>query len=182
MDKVAATEPRPWLAVGAEIAELLGSIDEREFGSVVAEFADRDRRWFFSGQGRSGFVAKMAAMRFMHLGRRVHVPGEATAPSIRKGDGIVFISGSGEKYVTLHFAEVAKQEGATIIVITRVPGSTLAKMADVVLTIPVQHSIQFGGSLFEQMALLSMDALVLAVSAAEVGAYKTMRYSHTNLQ
>jgi 6-phospho-3-hexuloisomerase len=182
MDEVAAAERRPWLAVGDEIAEVLGRIDEREFGRVVAELADPDRRWFFSGQGRSGFVAEMAAMRFTHLGRRVHVPGEATAPSIRQGDGIVFISGSGEKSVTLHFAEVAKQEGARIIVVTRAPASTLAKMADAVLTLPVQQSAQFGGSLFEQVALLLMDALVLAVSAGQTNAYKTMRYTHTNLQ
>ncbi len=50
----------------------------------------------------------MAAMRFMHMGREAHVVGEATAPSIRAGDGLVIVSGSGETAVSVNFARIAK--------------------------------------------------------------------------
>ena len=83
MDQGTASRTRPWLAVGQEITALLARIDAGAFAAVADAFGD-DRRWFFSGQGRSGLAAQMAAMRFMHLGRNVHFVGEVTAPSLRK--------------------------------------------------------------------------------------------------
>lgn len=59
-------------------------------------------RWFFTGQGRSGLVAQMVAMRFMHLGLNTHFIGEASAPSIQLEDVLILISGSGATQVTLH--------------------------------------------------------------------------------
>ncbi|MBV8795115.1 MAG: SIS domain-containing protein, partial [Hyphomicrobiales bacterium] len=89
-------------------------MDARAFRLFVEVFRDERRRWFFSGQGRSGLVAEMAAMRFMHMGRFAHFVGEATAPSIRAGDGLVLVSGSGNTPVAIHFARIAKDEGAQI--------------------------------------------------------------------
>jgi|BarGraNGADG00212_1021973.scaffolds.fasta_scaffold38438_2 6-phospho-3-hexuloisomerase len=182
MDRVQPSTTHPWLVVESEISDLLHRIDIREFESVVREFDGLDGRWFFSGQGRSGLVAKMVAMRFMHLGRRAHVPGEATAPSIRKGDGLVLVSGSGETRVSVLFAEIAKSEGARVVVVTHEPQSALAGLGDVVLTIPARDSRQLGGSLFEQAALLVLDAVVLAISGEQTAARTTLAYLHTNFQ
>jgi 6-phospho-3-hexuloisomerase len=68
---------------------------------AAALFADRTRRWFCSGQGRSGLVAQMVAMRLMHVGFDVHAVGEPTAPSIREGDGLVMISGDPQVYAAM---------------------------------------------------------------------------------
>ena len=92
----------------------------------------------------------MAAMRFMHIGRAVHFVGEVTAPSIRKGDGLLIVSGSGETPVSVGFARIAKAEGAEVVHLTHKPASTMAGIADVVLPVPVETTAQFGGSLFEQ--------------------------------
>ena len=70
MDTEQTDQSRPWLAVGQEIADLLQRIEASSFFRVVQAFADETRRWFFSGQGRSGLAAQMAAMRVMHVGRR----------------------------------------------------------------------------------------------------------------
>ncbi len=182
MDTGARARSGPWLAVGAEIAEAVSRIEAAEFRTVLAEFSDPARRWFFSGQGRSGLVAAMVAMRFMHLGRTAHVQGEATAPSIRQGDGILFVSGSGETPVTLHFARVARDEGARIVLVTHEPDSTLAGLAHAVLSIPVESTIQFGGSLFEQAALVALDSVVYAVGAESSVPYQRMAFAHTNLK
>src|SRR5579863_8118366 len=133
MDQGPIAQPEPWLAVGREIAESLARVNANAFGSFVDVFRDKRRRWFFSGQGRSGLVAEMAAMRFMHIGRAAHVVGEATAPSIRGGDGLCLLSGSGKTSVSVHFGRIAKGEGARIALITRELDSELAKLADVVL-------------------------------------------------
>jgi 6-phospho-3-hexuloisomerase len=182
MDKATHSGTKPWLAVGQEIADLLDRIDPAAFSAVVDIFHDVHRRWFLSGQGRSGLAAQMAAMRFMHLGRNVHFVGEATAPSIRKGDGLLIISGSGETPVSLSYAKIAKSEGASVVTLTHKPNGALSKIADAVLPVPVNTTKQLGGSLFEQTCLLLLDAIVMELAGALPDAHGTMAYRHTNLQ
>jgi 6-phospho-3-hexuloisomerase len=168
--------------VGQEVAELLARVDADAFARLTAAFDDPARRWFFSGQGRSGLVAQMAAMRFMHLGRQVHFVGEVSAPSIRAGDALLVISGSGETPVSVGFARIAKQEGATVATLTHKPKGTLAQIADVVLHVPVETTAQFGGSLFEQSCLLLLDSVVLSLASRLPDAHRKMLHRHTNLQ
>ena len=183
MDQEATNRSRPWLAVGAEIAELLPRIDVSEFEAVRREFEDPKRRWFFSGQGRSGLSAKMAAMRVMHMGRECHVLGEVTCPSVRSGDGIIFVCGSGETPITVAFARIARAEGARIVALTRHPDSTLARIADIVLGIPVTSTDQLGGNLFETTALIVMDSIINDFGAVDhANPNATLHYWHTNMQ
>jgi 6-phospho-3-hexuloisomerase len=182
MDQGSIAQSGAWLAVGREIAQTLQHVDAGAFHRVVDVLRDERRRWFFSGQGRSGLVAEMASMRFMHLGRSAHFVGEATAPSIRAGDGLLLVSGSAETTISIHFAHVAKAEGAYIVLITREPSSALAKLADCVLLAPVARTAQFGGSLFEQTSLILLDAIVLELMRQIPDAPKTMLSRHTNLQ
>jgi 6-phospho-3-hexuloisomerase len=182
MDQGPIAQSGAWLAVGREIAETLERVDARGFQRFVDVFRDERRRWFFSGQGRSGLVAQMAAMRFMHTGRPAHFVGEATAPSVRLGDGLCLVSGSGKTPVTIHFARIAKEEGAQIALITRDPNSALVQLADCVLHAPVETTRQFGGSLFEQTSLILLDAIVLELMQAAPDPHRTMLGRHTNLQ
>jgi 6-phospho-3-hexuloisomerase len=170
------------LAVGREITETLARVKASAFQSFLDVFREKGRRWFFSGQGRSGLVAEMAAMRFTHIGRAAHFVGEATAPSIRSGDGLCVISGSGKTSVSVHFGRIAKGEGATIALITRELDSELAKLADVVLHTPIDTTRQFGGSLFEQASLILLDAIVLELMRDIPDAHQLMLSRHTNLQ
>jgi 6-phospho-3-hexuloisomerase len=182
MDQGQIAQSGPWLAVGHEIAETLARVHANAFESLVDVFRDKGRRWFFSGQGRSGLVAEMTAMRFMHIGRAAHFVGEATAPSIRADDGLCIISGSGKTSVSLHFERIAKREGAKIVLITREPGSELAKLADCVFHMPIETTRQFGGSLFEQASLIVLDSVVLELMQAIPDAHRLMLSRHTNLQ
>jgi 6-phospho-3-hexuloisomerase len=182
MDKGPVAQSGPWLAIGREIAEVLERVDAEAFWRVVDAFREPERRWFFSGQGRSGLVAQMAAMRFTHLGRPAHFVGEATAPAVRAADGLALVSGSGETAVSVHFARIAKAEGAEIVLITGEPNSSLGKLADFVLQAPVASTRQFGGSLFEQASLILLDAIVLELSQTVPDAHTRMFRRHTNLQ
>ena len=182
MDSRQTAQSRPWLAVGQEIADLLARVDPQAFAGVVDAFRDPAQRWFFSGQGRSGLVAQMATMRFMHLGRQVHFVGEVSAPSIRKDDALLVISGSGETPVSLGFARIAKAEGAKVVTLTHKPKAALAHIADVVLPVPVEATRQFGGSLFEQSCLLLLDGVILGLAGDMPDAHKVMLHRHTNLQ
>ena len=182
MDPRQAEEPRPWLAVGRELDELLKRVAPPHFADLCAEFADPNRRWFFLGQGRSGLVAEMAAMRFMHLGFEVHCVGEVTTPPVRPGDRLLIISGSGETFVTIGLARIAKAEGARLVALTHEPASTLATIADTVLTVPVGQTQQFGGSLFEQSCVVLLDGVVLALAQDIPRAHELMLSRHTNMQ
>jgi 6-phospho-3-hexuloisomerase len=175
-------QSRPWLAVGKEVADVLSRIDAKPFFRIVQAFEDETRRWFFSGQGRSGLVARMAAMRFMHVGRNVHFVGEVTAPSIRTGEGLIIVSGSGETPVSVNFAKIAKTESAEVILFTRASKSTLVSLADAVLLVPVGKTRQFDGSLFEQSSLILFDAIILEITRRLPDAHQLMLRRHTNLQ
>lgn len=182
MDQKQTQQSQPWMAVGQEIAELLPRVDPADFSAVLAATAGTVKRLFFSGQGRSGLSAEMAAMRFMHIGRQTHFCGEATAPSVRKGDVMIIVSGSGETAVSVSFARIAKSEGATLIALTHKPQSTLAGLADVVLTVPVVSSAQMGGNLFEQTCLILLDAVVNEHAKGIPDPHGRLRYNHTNMQ
>jgi 6-phospho-3-hexuloisomerase len=182
MDQGPIAQSGAWLAVGREIAETLARVNASAFQSLLDVFRDKGRRWFFSGQGRSGLVAEMAAMRFMHIGRAAHFVSESTAPSIQAGDGLCVISGSGKTSVSLHFGRIAKGEGAKIALITREPDSELAKLSDCVFHAPIETTLQFGGSLFEQTSLIILDAIVSELMQAIPDAHRMMMSRHTNLQ
>jgi 6-phospho-3-hexuloisomerase len=161
---------------------VLGRVDAEAFDRVVGAFASRDRRWFFFGHGLSGLAAQMAAMRFMHLGRTVHYVGEVTAPSVRAGDGLLVVSGSGETPTSVGFARIARSEGAQVVALTSRPNSTLATIADVVLLVPVERTGQLGSSLFEQSCLILLSGLVLHFARQMPDADALMRHRHTNLR
>lgn len=171
-----------WQIVEREIVASLARVDERAFAGVLAAFAEPARRWFLSGQGRSGLVAQMAAMRFMHLGFTTHVIGEATAPAVRGGDGLLLVSGSGQTPLSQRFAEIAKAEGAEVVLITCKAESAIARLADIVLTVPGTATRQFGGSLFEQCALILLDGIAFSLAERQADAHTAMWRRHTNMQ
>jgi 6-phospho-3-hexuloisomerase len=171
-----------WLTVRDEVSGVLSAVSGEQMSGAAALFTDRARRWFCLGQGRSGLVAQMAAMRLMHIGFNVHAVGEATAPSIREDDGLLVISGSGETPVTLHLARLAVGFRARLLAVTTRADSALGGLADAVIEVPTAGTRQFGGSLFEQSALLLLDAIILDVTATDPHAYTVMQARHTNLQ
>lgn len=170
------------LLVQDELATTLGAVDPTRIDAALDLLADRHRRWFASGQGRSRLVASMAAMRLMHLGYPTHLVGETTAPSIQAGDGLLMLSASGE--TPRHPAPGPPGSRRR----RHHPGrhhprnSTLGGLADTVVPVPVKSSQQFGGSLFEQSALLLLDSLILDLTRDDPGAYQSMQHRHTNLE
>ena len=178
----AARAGTPLERIRAEVAAVLDAVDAGTFDRAAAFLGDRGGAWFFTGQGRSGLVAQMAAMRFGHLGRRVHVVGEATAPALAAGDHLVALSASGTTPVTLHLARTARSHGADLLAVTARADGELAALAGEVLLVPAGAGAQFGGSLFEQSALLVLDALALRLGGDHPAGHVLMQTRHANLQ
>jgi 6-phospho-3-hexuloisomerase len=144
--------------------------NEQELASLSAAI-QRAKRVFVLGEGRSGLVMRMLAVRLMHLGVPTYVVGETTTPAVESGDLLIACSGSGETAVTCLLAEKAVAAGATLAAFTANPKSRLARAANLIVTVPTQHKLgssgvetaQYGASLFEQCALILCEAVVLGL-------------------
>lgn len=170
-----------------ENARVLGAIDPAAVDGLVRLVAAAPRV-FVAGEGRSGLVARMFAMRLMHLGRVVFVVGETVTPAVRAGDLLVAASGSGETRFVCEVAEAAKTSGVAVAAVTTDPASRLAKTATLAVVVPAaakldrsgERSRQFAGSLFEQATLLFFDAAFWLLSAGQ--AADALWARHANLE
>ncbi len=157
---------------------------------------------FVMGTGRSGLVGKAFATRLMHLGLRVYVVGESTTPALRSNDMVVAISGSGETRSIVDLGRVVKKIGASLIVVTSQPDSTLGRMADKTVRIfgrakngkgdyLVQHLLgKYAklselaplGTTFEITALVFLDAAIAELMVRMGKDSKALEEMHDKLQ
>jgi 6-phospho-3-hexuloisomerase len=149
-------------------------INQADEGALMrlSDIVERAERIFVLGEGRSGLVMRMLAVRLMHLGKPTYVVGETTTPAIEPDDLLIACSGTGETAVTCLLAEKAVAAGATLAVFTADLESRLAHLANMALTVPTQHklgstgveTVQYGASLFEQCVLVLCEAIVLSLT------------------
>ena len=76
---------------------------------MLTEMLDGARRIFVAGAGRSKLVGNFFAMRLVHAGYDVSVVGEIVTPSIKNGDLLIIISGSGETEQLIAFTKSAQE-------------------------------------------------------------------------
>ncbi|NOT11746.1 MAG: 3-hexulose-6-phosphate synthase [Methylococcaceae bacterium] len=153
----------------------------------LTKLLDKAKRIFVSGAGRSGLVCKFFAMRLVHSGYDVSVVGEIVTPSIKKGDLLIIISGSGETEQLIAFAKKAKEVGAKIVLISAKDNSTIGDMSEAVFQIGKAE--QYGkilgmpmGTAFELSTLSFLEALVAHLIHEKGIAEEVMRSRHANLE
>ncbi|MBU7592905.1 6-phospho-3-hexuloisomerase [Metabacillus halosaccharovorans] len=146
---------------------------------------------FVAGAGRSGFMGKSLAMRMMHMGIDSYVVGETVTANIAENDLLIIASGSGETKSLVSMAEKAIGYRAKVAVVTINPGSTIGKLADIVVKMPGSpkdqqtseyQTIQPMASLFEQTLLLFFDSLILRYMELEGLTSSSMFSKHANLE
>lgn len=164
-----------------EIVTVATAVDAAELDTLSRRLATTESI-HVTGQGRSGLVARMVAMRLMHLGLPAHAVGEATAPAITAADTLVVISGSGRTPTSVHQAETARHIGAAVVLVSRDADKAIADLADLVVHVPAASSAQLGSNLFEQASMLVLDAVTLALAARYPDAADRLRRHHANLQ
>ncbi|ALN77888.1 6-phospho-3-hexuloisomerase [Staphylococcus agnetis] len=170
-----------------EIEQTLNSVNPESAQQFEQQVIDAPTV-FVSGKGRSGFVANGFAMRLNQLGKKAHVVGESTTPSIQKGDIFVIISGSGSTAHLKLLAEKAKEVEADVLLITTKPDSAIGQLANLAIELPAgtkhdaEGSDQPLGSLFEQSAQLFLDSLVLNLQTRLNISEETMQHNHANLE
>jgi len=153
----------------------------------LTHMLDNAKRVYVSGARRSGLVCRFFAMRLMHSGYDVSVVGEIVTPSIKKGDLLIIISGSGETEQLIAFTKKAREVGAQICLISAKGGSTIGEMADEVIQVGAsdQYVKVVGmpmGTVFELSTLSFLEALVSHLIHEKGIAEEVMRYRHANLE
>lgn len=98
---------------------------------------DKNKRIFILGAGRSGLMARGFAMRLVHIGDTVYVIGETITPSIKAGDVLVSVSGSGKTGSVLNPSKKAKETGAVLISVTSDQHSPLGQIGDATIVVSV---------------------------------------------
>jgi 6-phospho-3-hexuloisomerase len=167
-----------------ELTEIAG----RTSDDALRDLADRINladRVYVTGMGRSGLMARAFAMRLMHLGLNVYVVGETTTPSIEEGDLLLCCTRYGRSGSQLHYIQKAHATRAAAAVITMDPASPMAQVADYVYPVPVGEPTETRqplGTLFEQMLLLTLDALVIVLMRKRGFTEREMARLHTNLE
>ncbi|MHA1713341.1 MAG: SIS domain-containing protein [Candidatus Ranarchaeia archaeon] len=161
------------------------SLDEEDIHNAVKTIASA-KKIYVVGHGRSGLIARLFGIRLHRLGFGVNVVSEDVISMARplKGTGnvVVAISGSGETEGIVSFAEGAKERGATLIVVTSFPASSLARIADRILVVKGRtkkwefesflerefsgeaEPVTTEGSMFEISSLILLEGIALEIS------------------
>jgi len=169
-----------------KITSILDATDTA-YDKQLTTMVDKASRIFIAGAGRSALVARFFAMRLMHGGYDVFVVGEIVTPSLKKGDLLIVISGSGETETMIAFAKRAKELGAELVLISSRTSSTLADMSDSVISIgsPDMYGKVVGmpmGTVFELSTLIFLEATISHIIHEKGIPEEEMRYRHANLE
>lgn len=153
----------------------------------LTSLLDTSGRVFIAGAGRSRLVGSFFAMRLMHGGYDVSLVGEIVTPSIKRGDLLMVISGSGETEQLLAFTRRAASFGATVALITARATSTIGELADHVFLIgsPESYDQVKGmpmGTVFELSSLCFLEALIAHIIWEKGIEEEHMQQRHANLE
>ncbi len=177
-----------------EILEELKPVAEEIDKAQVEEFCQRifaAKRIYLAGRGRSGLIARMFAMRLMHMELEAYVVDEVVTPAIGKDDLLIICSGSGETESLKTMADRAKAAGASLMLITANEESYIADRADAKIVIHgytpkneknVHSSIQPLGAQFEQLQMLLLDGIVVMLKQQIGVSEEKMMARHANLE
>ncbi|WHH60346.1 6-phospho-3-hexuloisomerase [Petroclostridium sp. X23] len=151
----------------------LNAVFDRMNDTTVRELLEMIKkapRIFLLGAGREGLSTRSFAMRLMHLGKKSYWIWDDTTPSIGEGDLFICACGSADVGHENYICEQAKNNGATLALITASSGGFIAKIADKIVMVPAAAyravgnfvpSEQLMGNLFEQTLLILFDVLVM---------------------
>mgnify|MGYP001556012148 CR=1 FL=1 len=173
----------------AELSDAVAAVDDTTLESTVSAIADADRVMLY-GCGREGLMMRALAMRLHHLGLTVCMQGDMNAFPLGPGGLFLCAAGPGELSTASALCGVARDAGATVVVITAAPDGATSALADELLVIPAQtmandvgsDAVLPMGSLFEGAMFLVFEVLVLRLRETLGESAETMRARHTNME
>jgi 6-phospho-3-hexuloisomerase len=174
-----------------ELGGVFAALDDTQVDALVDRLA-RARRIVVFGGGREKLQIMGFAMRLFHMGLNAAVEGDMTTPAVGPGDVFLLTCGPGYISTAQALAEVAKDAGAEVCLITAQPEGRLAPLADCILHLPAQTmaddqgdrktSVLPMGSLYEGALFVLFEVMVLKLKSRLSITADAMRANHTNLE
>lgn len=173
-----------------ELGSVFERIDQPAVDRAVEAIAGA-RRIALYGCGREGLQIRGLCMRLFHLGLEVAMVGDMTTFAIGPGDLFLVSAGPGALPTAETLMRVAREAGASVLLVTAQPQGPASALADLILTIPAQTmandqgsglSVLPMGSLFEGAQYVLFEIMVLAVKDKLQISAEAMRANHTNLE
>lgn len=173
-----------------EIKQVLERVDEKSVNELIFDILAA-KKIVCVGAGRVGMAIRGFAMRLGHFGLNAYMLGDATVPSIGKGDLLVVASGSGETKTILDLVKIAHENGSKIALVTGNPESSMGKLANTIVQIsapsktkPINNfkSIQPMTTLNEQCLGIFFDGVVLGLMKIMGEDHDSMWARHSNLE
>ncbi len=151
------------------ILSTLKSISEEEFEKAVELLANAKRIEFY-GFGGSAAVALDASHKFLKIGVKCQALNDndlqaMSASLLSEGDVVVAITHTGRNKALLYNLKLAREAGASVIVITNFGSSPVLKHADVTLFTTAQETAFKSDALSSRIAELTIiDALYVSIA------------------
>ena len=155
------------------------TIERSQIEAAAQELA-LAQRVVVAGEGRSVLAARMLNAHLARVGIPAYAVGDVLVPEITHThtDTVVVVSGSGMTARSVEAARHARDLGSIVIGVTRDGQSDLGRLASPCLLIELVRAFQKAdllasgqpvGTLFEQCALLALDAVAVRVAAIRDG-------------
>ncbi|UCD13272.1 MAG: 6-phospho-3-hexuloisomerase [Thermoplasmatales archaeon] len=170
-----------------KVKDILDDVTKKNIDKVITLFF-KAKRIFVYGAGRSGLVSKAFAIRLVHLGFQTFVIGETIGAPIKKDDLVFVISGSGETIPTVMTAEITRNIGAKLVVVTGRRNSSIAKFADIAIFLSAEcddkerKQLAPLGTLFEASAWILLDSIIAELMKSKDETEESMRSRHATLE
>jgi 6-phospho-3-hexuloisomerase len=173
----------------SELEAVLTSMDEDAVDLVSSEVQSAKRVVVY-GLGRELLSLRAFAMRLMHLGIDAHVAGDVTAKPVGLSDLVIISAGPGTLPMAETMANLAREAGSRILVLTAQPRGHVPRKADRVIKIPAQTmaddvgsaSIFPMGTAFEIAMLIFLDLVAIRLRESTGQSISELRDRHFNLE
>lgn len=153
------------------IADTSRLLDFRQLSRAVDALLSADRIVLF-GMATSGVIAQDFMQKLVRIGRSASAFTDShmqitAAAGLTQRDAAIAISYSGETPETIDAASCAKEQGCTVISLTRHGSSALSRTADIPLFVsPLEESVR-RGEMASRIALLLMVDILFAGMLSE---------------
>jgi 6-phospho-3-hexuloisomerase len=124
------------------------------------------------GAGRMGYSLQSFMMRLSHLGFAAYMIGDTTLPRVDSETIAIVNTSSGETPSIKLYVEQCRQTGVYVVAFTTNPQSSIAVLADLVVSIPSIDTHQLMKTIYEQYSFVLFDYIAdktLNLAELEVG-------------
>ena len=150
----------------------------------VAGMLNISKRVLIFGIGNSGYAAEEFQLRFMRIGMDVNAVTDSHMMKIGAALAgeetlVIAITLSGETAEVLESIRIAKSRGASIICMTAVSGSSVAKESQEVIQVAALKNLDTGTKISPQFSILAIMDVLYSYYFANDSYFKTQKYKAT---